>query len=108
MHTDEKTDWHEDKQLDTKAKKNLKKPTRSFVNDAPPDTEYLHYPLNVECVSQQDSLLPAYIRYNNNDDNNNNNNNNNNSNNKNSTPFYSTILAFTRQGKKSTETLKKS
>ena len=106
MHTDEKPDWHEDKQLDTKAKKNLKKPTRSFVNDAPPDTEYLYYPLNVECVTQQGLLLPAYIRYNNNNDNDNNNNNNN-SNNKNSTPFYSTILAFTKQGKKSTETHKK-
>ena len=60
--TDEKTDRHEDKQMDTKNRKNLKKPTLSVVNARPPDTEYLHYPLNLEGVSQKNSLLPAHIR----------------------------------------------
>ena len=59
--TDEKTDQHEDKQLETKKRKNLKTPTLSFVNAGPPDTEYLHYPLNVEGVTQKSSLLPAHI-----------------------------------------------
>ena len=35
-----KTDWHEDKQLDTKTKKNLKKQTLSVINAGPPDTEF--------------------------------------------------------------------
>ena len=60
--TEEKTDQHVDKQMDTKTKKNVKKPTLSGVNAAPPATEYLHYPLNVECVTQKSSLLPAHIR----------------------------------------------
>ena len=63
LHTDEKTDWHEDKQLNTKAKKKFKKPTVSVVNASPQDTEYLYYPLNVKRVTQKDSFLPAYIRW---------------------------------------------
>ena len=31
-----KTDWHEDKQLDRKTKKSLKKPTLSVINAGPP------------------------------------------------------------------------
>ena len=34
-----KTDWHEDKQLDTKTKKNRKKPTLSVINAGPTDTQ---------------------------------------------------------------------
>ena len=62
LHKNEKTDWNEDKQLDTKTKKNIKKPTLSVVNAGPPDTEYLYYPLNLEGVIQKDSFLAAYIR----------------------------------------------
>ena len=65
-----KTDWYEDKQLDTKTRKNLKKPTLPVMNAGPPDTEYLYYPLNVEGITQKGSLLPAYIRQNNNNNNN--------------------------------------
>ena len=53
LHKNEKTDWNEDKQLDTKTKKNIKKPTLSVVNAGPPDTEYLYYPLNLEGVIQR-------------------------------------------------------
>ena len=42
--------------------KNLKKPTLSVVNAGPPDAEYLYYPLDVEGVTLQGSLLPAHIR----------------------------------------------
>ena len=45
-----------------KQRKNLKKPTLSAVNAGLPDTEYLHYPLNVEGVTHKGSLLPAHIR----------------------------------------------
>ena len=62
FHKNEKTDWHEDKQLDTKTKKNLKKPSLSVVNACPQDTEYLYYALNVESITQKGLLLPAYIR----------------------------------------------
>ena len=62
LHKNEKTDWNEDKQLDTKTKKNIKKPTLSVVNAGPPDTEYLYYPLNLEGVIQKGSFLAAYIR----------------------------------------------
>ena len=47
--------------MDTKTKKNLKKPTLSVINAGPPDTEYLYYPQNVEGVTLNGSLLPAYI-----------------------------------------------
>ena len=60
--TDEKSDRHEDQHMDKKTKKNLKKPTLSVVNAGPPDTEYLHYPLNVEGVIQKSSLLRTHIR----------------------------------------------
>ena len=60
--TDEKTDRHEDKQMDRKTKKNFKKPTLPVVSAGPPDTESLHYPLNLEVVSQKGSLLRAHIR----------------------------------------------
>ena len=59
---DEKTDRHEDNRWNRKQRKNLKKPTLAVVNDGPPDTEYLHYRLNLERVSQKSSLLPAHIR----------------------------------------------
>ena len=62
LHQNEKTDWHEDKQLDTKTKKNLKKRTLPVASAGPPDTEYPHYPLNVDSVTQKHSLLPDYIR----------------------------------------------
>ena len=62
LHTDEKSDRHEDKRWPQKQRKNLKKPTLSGVNAGPPDTEYLHYPLNVERVTQKSSLFPAHIR----------------------------------------------
>ena len=58
----EKTDWQEDKQLDTKTKKNVKKPIMPVVSGGPPDTEYWYHPLNVEGVTQKGSLSPAYIR----------------------------------------------
>ena len=44
-----------------KQRKNLKKPTLSGVKAGPPDTEYLHYPINVERVTQKSSFLPAHI-----------------------------------------------
>ena len=44
------------------APKNLKKSTLSIVNAAPPDIEYLYYPLHVEGVTLKGSLLPANIR----------------------------------------------
>ena len=62
FYINEKTDWHEDKQLDTKTKKNLKKPSLSVVNAGTQDTEYLYYALNVEGITQKGLLLPAYIR----------------------------------------------
>ena len=56
------TEWHEDNQLDKHTKKkNLKKPTLSVINAGPLDTNYLYYPLNVESVTLEGSLLPAYI-----------------------------------------------
>ena len=61
MHIDGKTEWNEDKQLDTKTKKNLKKPTLSVVNAGPPDAEYLYYPLNVNGATQNGILLPAWV-----------------------------------------------
>ena len=53
LHKSKKNDWHEDKQLDIKTIKNLKKPTMSVVNAGSLDTEYLYYPLNVEGVTQK-------------------------------------------------------
>ena len=67
-----KTDWHEDKELDTKTKK-FRKRTLSVINAGLPDTKYMYYPLNVEGITQKGSLLPAYIIQNNNNNNNNNN-----------------------------------
>ena len=43
-----------------KQKKSLK--TNTVVNAGPPDTEYLHYPLNVGGVTQKGSMVPAHIR----------------------------------------------
>ena len=40
----------------------LKKTTLSVVNAGPPDTEYLYYPLHVEGVTLNCSLLPAHIK----------------------------------------------
>ena len=37
MQTQEKTDWHEDRQMDTKSKKNIKKPTLPLVNAGLPN-----------------------------------------------------------------------
>ena len=62
LHKNKKTDIHKDKQLNTKTKNNLKKPTLSVVIASPPITEYLYYALNVEGLTQKDSLLPAYIK----------------------------------------------
>ena len=62
LHKNKKTDIHKDKQLSTKTKNNLKKPTLSVVIAGPPITEYLYYALNVEGLTQKDSLLPAYIK----------------------------------------------
>ena len=45
-----------------KQRKNLKKPILSVVNACPPDTKCLHYPRNVEGVTQKSSLLRAHIR----------------------------------------------
>ena len=42
-----------------KKTKNLKKTTLSFVNVGHPDTEYLHYPLDVQGLTLKGSLLPA-------------------------------------------------
>ena len=58
----EKTDRHEENRWPQKQRKNLKKPTLSVVNVGPPDKEYLHYPLDVEGVTQKNSLLRAHIR----------------------------------------------
>ena len=62
LHKNGKTDIHEHKQLNTKTKNNLKKPTLSVVIAGPPDTEYLYYALSVEGLTQKGSLLPAYIK----------------------------------------------
>ena len=62
LHKNERTDIHEDKQLNTKTKNNLKKPTLPVAIAGPPDTEYLYYPLNVKGLTQKESLLPAYIK----------------------------------------------
>ena len=47
------------KQMGTKQKKNLKK---QHCQCWSPDTEYLYYPLDVEGVTLEDSLLPANTR----------------------------------------------
>ena len=62
LHTDEKSDRHEDKRWPQKERKNLKKPILFVVNAGSPDTKYLHYLLNVEGVTQKSSLLPRHIR----------------------------------------------
>ena len=63
LHTDEKTDWHGDIQTDAKTKRKCKKnPTLSFANAGAPDTDYLHYSLNVAGITQKGALLLAHIR----------------------------------------------
>ena len=47
--------------MDTKKKENLKQ-KNTAVNAAPPDTEYLYYPLDVEGITLKGSLLPAIRR----------------------------------------------
>ena len=59
--TDTLTDWHIGKLMN---RKKSKKPTLSIVKAGFPDTEYLYYPLDVECVTLKGSLLPANIRKN--------------------------------------------
>ena len=46
--------------MDTKKKQIWK--TNIVANAGPPDTEYLYYPLDTECVTLKRSLLPASTR----------------------------------------------
>ena len=62
LDTDKKSDRQEDTRWRQKQRKNLKKPILFVFNAGPPDTKYLHYPLNVEGVTQKNSLLRARIR----------------------------------------------
>ena len=57
---DTQTDWHIDKQMDTKEKENIK--NTNIVNAGPSDTEYLYYPLDVGDVTLKDPMLPATAR----------------------------------------------
>ena len=56
------TDWLTNRQTYQQKKEKSKKPKLTVVNDGPLDTEYLHYPLDVEGVTLKGSLLPAHIR----------------------------------------------